>query len=238
MAAPANTRRRVLIIAGVVVAMLAIGAILAAVGRSGATRNEDTAVSPELAARPVVPSSAASGSDREQAGVPGGFARDEAGAVAAAIAYSAAPQRWLYFTDEEIRAAVAEIATPVAAPRLTEEVVTEVSRARDGLAAASGRVWWLVHPLAFEVTSITANEATVDVWTVTVLSAEEVAAPQTEWLTVTIELAWVDGDWRVDAIRDAPGPTPITGPGDQPWDAGPFDATLAGFTRIDGEPTR
>ena len=49
-------------------------------------------------------------------------------------------------------------------------------------------------------------------WTVTVLSAEDVAAPQSEWITVTIDLAWVDGDWRVDAVRDTPGPTPMSGP--------------------------
>ena len=67
------------------------------------------------------------------------------------------------------------------------------------------------------------------------LSAEGVAAPQTEWVTVTVDLAWVDGDWRVDAVRDTPGPTPQTGPKDQPWDAGPFDESLAGFTRMDGE---
>ena len=50
------------------------------------------------------------------------------------------------------------------------------------------------------------------------------------------DLSRIDGDWRVDGVRDTPGPTPITGPQDQPWDAEPFADSLEGFTRIDEEP--
>ncbi len=111
-----------------------------------------------------------------------------------------------------------------------------MSAARERLGTSPGRVWWLVRPLASRVESFRSHEASVAVWTVTVLSAEEVASPQTEWVTVTVDLAWVDSDWRVDGIRNRPGPTPMTGPNDQPWNAVPFDDALAGFTRLDGEP--
>ncbi|RMH80574.1 MAG: hypothetical protein D6683_05055 [Actinomyces sp.] len=158
--------------------------------------------------------------------------------MAAAVAYATASQRWLYFTDEEIRAAVGGIATPVAAARLADEVVAEVSMARDQLARASGRIWWLVRPLAWRVEHYGPHEARVSVWTITILSAAGVAAPQTEFLTVTLDLAWVDGDWRVDGVRNSPGPTPLAGPHDQPWDAEPFDRALDGFVRMDGEPVR
>jgi hypothetical protein len=167
-----------------------------------------------------------------------GFASGEKGAVAAAVAYATASQRWLYFTDDEIKAAIAEIATPIAAPRMAEDVIADVSMARDKLAQSSGRIWWLVRPLAWRVESYRGTEARVSVWTATILSAAGVAAPQSEFLTVTLDLAWVDGDWRVDGVRDTPGPTPITGPQDQPWDAVPFDRALDGFTRMDGEPVR
>ncbi|MEI2815855.1 MAG: hypothetical protein V9E99_05295 [Microthrixaceae bacterium] len=82
-----------------------------------------------------------------------GFARDENGAVAAAVAYATAPQRWLYLTDEEIAAAVTEIATPAAGPHLADEVVADVSAARERLVRSPGRVWWLVRPLAWRVES-------------------------------------------------------------------------------------
>ena len=232
MRSDSHSRIRLAVWVGVVAAMVLFGALLVAFGSPDRGKASDP---PADSARPPVPAGVA-GPVAEQAGLPAGFAHDRAGATAAAIAYATAPQRWLYFTDDEIVAAVNAIATPVAAPRLSEEVVTDVRSARDRLGESPGRVWWLVRPMAWRIESFTPDEASVSVWTVTVLSAEEVAAPQCEWVTVTVDLAWIDGDWRVDGVRDTPGPTPITGPGDQPWDAVPFDEALGGFTRMDGEP--
>ena len=234
MSAERGTRHRQLVVAGVVAATLLAGGLLTAIGRTDPV-GQPTAPETAGTARPAVPAGSV-GPTAEMSGVPVGFARDEQGAVAASIAYATAPQRWLYFTDEEIVAAVEEIATPVAAPRLADEVVAEVGVARERLGASPGRVWWLVRAMAWHVESFSRDEARIAVWTVTVLSAEDVAAPQSEWITVTTDLAWVDGDWRVDAVRDTPGPTPMSGPNDQPWDAAPFDDALAGFTRMDREP--
>jgi hypothetical protein len=164
--------------------------------------------------------------------------RDEAGAVEMAVGFAAAPQSWLYFDDREIAAAVAEVASPRAMADLTAETVAAVRAARDELAQSSGRVWWLVHPLAWRVESFSGTEATVAVWVVTLLSAAGVAMPQTEWVTDLVDLVWVDDGWRVDDSIERPGPTPLTGPGDRPWEAEPFDSALDGFTRLDGEPIR
>ena len=228
--------RRTAIIATVIVVALVAGVLLVRLGQ-GSRPSDDGNETPSAAEapRPTVPAGVA-GPAGDAAGVPVGFSADEPGAVAAAVAYATASQRWLYFTDEEIEAAIAEIATPVAAPRLAEDVVADVSMAREQLAQSSGRIWWLVRPLAWRVDDFRDTEARVSVWTVTILSAASVAAPQSEFLTVTLDLSWVDGDWRVDGVRDTPGPTPITGPHDQPWDAEPFDQALDGFTRMDGEP--
>lgn len=228
--------RRTAILATLVVVALVAGVLLLRFS-SGSPTGSDRSDSPlgAEAPRPTVAAGVA-GPAGDAAGVAVGFSADEPGAVAAAVAYATASQRWLYFTDEEIEAAIAAIATPVAAPRLAEDVVADVSMAREQLAQSSGRIWWLVRPLAWRVDDYRDADARVSVWTVTILSAAGVAAPQSEFLTVTLDLAWVDGDWRVDAVRDTPGPTPITGPHDQPWDAEPFDRTLDGFTRMDGEP--
>ena len=228
--------RSAAIIATVVVVALVAGVLLLRFSSDSPTGSDRSGTpSGAEAPRPTVAAGVA-GPAGDAAGVPVGFSSDEPGAVAAAVAYATAAQRWLYFTDEEIEAAIAEIATPVAAPRLAEGVVADVSMARDQLAQSSGPVWWLVRPLAWRVDDYRDTEARVSVWTVTILSAASVAAPQSEFLTVTLDLAWVDGDWRVDGVRDTPGPTPITGPHDQPWDAEPFDRALDGFTRMDGEP--
>lgn len=232
----APSRSRLLILAGVIATVFVVGALITN-GASDPLADSATLEAGAAApTRPVAPGTPLPAG--EAAGMPVGFAPGEHGAIVAAVAYATAPQRWLYFTDEEIRAAVDQIATPAAALRLADDIVAEVAIAREQLGASPGRVWWLVCPLAWEVEFHVDNEARVSVWVVTVLAAAEVAAPQSEWMTVTLDLTWVDGDWRVDAVRDAPGPTPIIGPKDRPWDAEPFDKTLSGFTRMDGEPVQ
>ena len=228
--------RRTAILAAVVVLVMVTGVVLVRFAQrptSDPGRSDAPVESGE--ARPTAPAND-SGPAGEAAGVPVGFGDDEPGAVAAALAYATASQRWLYFTDAEIEAAIAEIATPVAAPRLGEDVVADVTMARDQLTQSQGPVWWLVRPLAWRVEHFSDTEARVSVWTVTILSAAGVAAPQSEFVTVTLDLSRIDGDWRVGGVRDTAGPTPITGPQDQPWDAEPFADSLEGFTRIDEEP--
>lgn len=228
--------RRTAVLAALVVVTLVAGLLLLRLGSTDHSTSKGTD-SPPAASRPrPTVAAGASGPAGDAAGVPVGFASNKAGAISAAVTYSTAAQRWLYFTDDEIKAAIAEIATPAAAERLADDVVADVSMARGQLGQSEGRIWWLVRPLAWRVDDYRDTEARVSVWTVTILSAAGVAAPQSEFLTVTLDLSWVDGDWRVDGVRDTPGPTPITGPKDQPWDAEPFDHALDGFTRMDGEP--
>lgn len=161
-----------------------------------------------------------------------GFSRSEAGARAAAMSYATASQRWLYMSDAEIEAAIGAIAAPSASVRFADEVVGEIAVARDGLSASPGRVWWIVRPLATRVDAYTEQRARVSVWTVTVLSAADVALPQADWLTVTVDLEWHAGDWRVAAVDDEPGPTPMVGVRDEPWMPEAFDDALDGFERV------
>lgn len=223
-------RRRMIVLALIPVAMMIAGSLLLLTGRP------DGAESVAAPRSGIDGEAAAPASPAGDLPGPGSvrYPNDETGAAAAAVDYASAPQDWLYLDDDQIAAAVAEIASPSAVGRLTDEVLADVGAARTGLGASPGRVWWLVRPLAWRVEQVSVSEATVAVWVVTVLSAQEVAAPQAEWVTVTVELAWIDGTWRVDAVRDTPGPTPMVGPDDEPWQALHFDEALDGFTRIDG----
>lgn len=228
-----RNRRTALLLLGAAVSLAIIGGALVRIGvpagdSTDGPRRDQTAVT--AAAR------GDGASDGNVAGGPEEAGRDESGVVQAAVAYTAASQRWLYMTDDEVTQAVTGIATPESGDRLAHEVVEEVRTARDQLGLSPGRVWWLVHPLAWRVESFSRDEASVAVWTMTVLSAREVAVPQTAWMTVTVDLEWTGGAWRVDAVRDRPGPTPMTGPRDDPWESSPFDDALDGFTRLPGGP--
>lgn len=219
------------------VAAIAGAVILGFVGgmalADGSASSQPAPAAPSSADVPVEVARSAPGPTTARAGMPAGFAHDEAGARAAAMAHASASQRWLYLDDAGVEAAVAAIATPTAAPGLVREVLAEVRTARESLSTAAGRVWWVVRPLAVRVESYTPDRARIAVWSVTVLSAADVALPQSDWLTVTVELVWLDGDWRVDAVTDTAGPTPMVGPRDQPWQPEPFDDALAGFARVE-----
>jgi hypothetical protein len=165
-------------------------------------------------------------------------ARSEGGARAAAVAYATASQGWLHLADEDIDRSVRAVATEAAGPSLSRETVAELREAREALARSPGRVWWLVRPLASRVERFEATTARVVVWTVTVLSAADVALPQADWARVAVDLVWVDAGWRVQAVADTPGPTPAGGSRDRPWQAEPFDRALDGFVRAGAEAAR
>lgn len=162
--------------------------------------------------------------------------RTEDGARTAAIAFASASQDWLYLPDDQVDRAVRSIATTSAGPSLSRETVEEIRSARDALAKSPGRVWWLVRPLASRVERFDPLSARVVVWTVTVLSAADVALPQADWVRVAVDLQWERDSWRVQAVNDVPGPTPMTGTKDRPWQPEPFDDALRGFERVGSEP--
>lgn len=187
---------------------------------------------------PSSPSPAALDTPRPISGPAPGQDRSEQGARTTAIVLATASQDWLYMTDEQIDRSVRAIATASAGPSLSRETVADLRAARDALAKSPGRVWWLVRPLASRVERFDPASARVVVWTVTVLSAADVALPQADWVRVTVDLVWAEDSWRLNAINDVPGPTPMTGTKDRPWQAEPFDDALKGFERVSSEGRR
>jgi hypothetical protein len=235
MSAHRQRRRALLVGLGVFVAVLVSAALLMRVGEPGTTTAAESPASVSDTSATTRPSTAADAPARAPRTRP---AQDRDGAVAAALAYTAAPQAWLYMSDDEIRAAIAAIGAPVAADRIAGAVVDEVSTSRSELAEAAGPVWWIVHPLAWRVDRFQSTEATVSVWVLSLLSAADVAIPQTEWTTTTLDLEWTTDGWRIASVHDTPGPTPSIGPADQPWEPEPLDDALEGFTRISWDESR
>lgn len=155
----------------------------------------------------------------------------------AALEYASASQQWLYLEDDDIEVAIRRIASESAADSLVRETVGDISVAQDALVHAAGPVWWFVRPLASRVT-VTGERADASVWVVTVLSAADVALPQADWMTLDLELVWRGGRWLLESIDDQPGPTPMSGTRDEPWQPEPFDEALHGFERVGSEAER
>jgi len=199
--------------------------------RSGGSSGTDQPAATAPVASPTSPTAPPTDSEVDEVATP-----SEANASTAAVRVVAATQDWLYLSDEEVRAEVLAVATESAGPALADLTVEDVATARADLGLSAGPVWWVVHPLATRVAAFTPTAAEVEVWAVTVLAAVDVAAPQADWLTVTVDLAWSEGGWWVESIRDRPGPSPMLGARDQAWDAAPFTDALDGFDRLEGGP--
>ncbi len=213
------------LVAGAVVAAFALGAVTSRIGGAWPERAIDRQpVSAQAPERPV--------------GTTGEHQATEDGARAAAIAFATASQDWLYLSDEQVDRSVRAVAAQAAADALSRETVAELRAARDALRRSPGRVWWLVRPLASRVERFEPASARVVVWTVTVLSAADVAMPQAEWMRVAVELVWEQEAWRVQSVVEVPGPTPTTGNKDRPWQPEPFDTALDGFQRAGSPPGR
>jgi hypothetical protein len=158
--------------------------------------------------------------------------RTEASPASAAVSFVAASQDWLYQADSQVADDVRQRSAPKAAERLVDASLRDLVEPRRELASSSGTVWWIVRPLATRIDRSAQRAAEVRVWTVTVLSAPGVAVPQSQWTTAVVDLTRPDQRWLVERISYQPGPTPRTGPEDQPWDALALDRALEGYVRL------
>ena len=118
-------------------------------------------------------------------------------------------RRWRSRGEHEVAEAVAQIAAPQSVDARVAEGVAETRIAQEELAKADRPLWWWVDPLAWRLEAHSDAQASVAEWTTTVRTAHGVAVPQSTWMTVTVDLEWVESNWRVAAIGIArPDPDP------------------------------
>jgi hypothetical protein len=67
---------------------------------------------------------------------------------------------------------------------------------------------WTEVPLTARILEAGDRVARVEVWSVLVVASPDVGVPRQAWRTVTLDMAWEDGDWKVDGWVTTPGPTP------------------------------
>lgn len=161
-------------------------------------------------------------------GAPMGYRRDLDGARSAGISFARLNEALVLMSPEHAAAAWRAMAAEASTDQLVADVAARLSTLRERWPV--GSLTYRVAPLAVRVSETEAGQMEVAVWYVGVVAA--VGQPTyEEWVTDTYRLVWEDGDWRVAAFSDTPGPRPD--PGNQRVSAAPeMEARLAGFEAV------
>lgn len=197
----ASDRRRLVTVGGAAVVIGLITGFVFGSQRAEELRNDSPRTEVETGHHGAGPSGDADG-------VPVGFAHTEDGAVAAAVNFHLLSGR----EDLDLEA-MTKAMTMLAAPSWRSDAKAQAKTGYEYVVDTYGdgakvRTAVLSHHLA----SFTENKAVVELWTVTVLSGNRRPNAEQVWGIVTIELAWVDDDWRIEGIESSPGASPVNLP--------------------------
>jgi hypothetical protein len=177
------------------------------------------------------------GSSRLVANVPAGFARTEAGAIAAASAFVTTGQTLIDLDPLAAEAAVRQMATSSSADEQVRTALDDLRRMRDVLSDGAGPITFHQSAIAARVDRFDPTRTTVAVWSVGVLSRADVAPPQAGWRVSTFDLVWERDDWHVAAETVRPGPAPVVDDSTVPATSAQLSSALDGFEPLVGAPS-
>ncbi|GCB48002.1 hypothetical protein [Streptomyces sp. NL15-2K] len=213
-----SSSRSLITVVGVIVLLIAA---IAFANRGG----DDSSSADGAGSQPEAASTAASGEKPVQAkagGIPAGFARDEQGAESAAANYAvtlvsadilkptlrAEIVRQVFVADKQ--AALADKFNKA----YSKEFLSNIGLDENGNATAGNTYVSRTVPVGTKVTSYADTSATAEVWCTGLYgtAGTDSTNPVTsDWFTMTLQLRWVDGDWKVDSFSQKDGPAPVPG---------------------------
>ncbi|MER7055399.1 hypothetical protein [Streptomyces sp. NPDC000351] len=207
-----SSSRSLVTVVGVVVLLLAAIAF--------ANRGGDDSASPDdgAADKPKASSTAPSGTQPVKAG----FAHDQQGAQSAAANYAVA----LGSADMFDKAKRDPILQAIIVPSRVADFETTLDKAyspgfnknvglnEDGSTPKGYTFVSRTSPIGTKLTEGSADNATVEVWCSGLLglAGQNSTAPVTSsWFTITMDLEWINGDWKIVTHSQKDGPAPIPG---------------------------
>ncbi|MEU1698392.1 hypothetical protein [Streptomyces pseudogriseolus] len=214
-----SSSRSLVTVVGVVV--LLIAAIAFANRGDGDSDGEEGADSPKAAATaPSGEKPVSAGA----AGIPAGFAHDRQGAESAAANYAVALGSAEMFNKAQRDPILQSIIVPARVAdfeaRLdqayTPEFNKNVGLKEDGTTPQGLTFVSRTTPIGTKVIESSSDTATVEVWCSGLLglAGESSTNPVTNsWFTISMQLEWTDGDWKIVTHSQKDGPTPV--PGDE-----------------------
>lgn len=148
-----------------------------------------------------------------------GYPDTKDGAVAAAANFVAAYGSDAMMTADSRHKLVKAIADPAIEPTLQQKLDQAFALAAQGFGldkngdAPTGQTFVSrAVPFGTTVTDYSTTKATVAVWInmIAGTAGQGSTHPVSEtWATVTLNLTWVDGDWKWSSFNQAEGPTPV-----------------------------
>ncbi|MFD8061184.1 hypothetical protein ACFXA0_17900 [Streptomyces cyaneofuscatus] len=219
---PVRNSRSLVTITGVVVLLIAAIAFANRGGTSNddsaspGTRNPGTAGSAPTAATGTKPVQGKNGT------IASGFAQDEQGAQSAAANYAVALGSAEMFDAESRRGIIEATHDPAVAQGLQDNLDKAYSPAfyknvglnDDGSTPTGLTFVSRTVPVGTKVVKMETETATVEVWCTGLvgMAGQGSTKPVTEtWFTISQELKWVGGDWKISSSSQAEGPTPVNG---------------------------
>ncbi|MGW1005343.1 hypothetical protein [Streptomyces sp. NPDC002520] len=213
-----SSSRGLITVVGVVVLLIAAIAF-ANRGDSSADGSTDKGQQPKSS------STAASGSrpvETKSGGIPSGFAHTEGGAQSAAANYSVVlvsadilkPARRNEIVRQVFVANQQASLTDKFDKAYSRQFLSSIGLDANGNAAAGQTYVSRTAPIGTKTTSYSGTAATVEVWCTGVFgtAGDRSTNPVTsDWFTLTLQLSWSDGDWKVDSFSQKDGPAPVPG---------------------------
>ncbi|MCX5362500.1 hypothetical protein OG864_27780 [Streptomyces sp. NBC_00124] len=206
-----SSSRSLVTVVGVVVLLIAAIAF--------ANRGEDDSASKTGPSdKPEVASTAASGTKP----VTAGFAHDAQGAQSAAANYAVALGSAEMFDKAKRNAILQAIITPSRVSQFeatldkayTPAFNKAVGLNEDGSTPNGYTFVSRTSPIGTKTTRSSADDTTVEVWCSGLLglAGENSTNPVTStWFTITMQLQWTDGDWKIVTHSQKDGPAPVPG---------------------------
>lgn len=144
-------------------------------------------------------------------GVPHGWRHDAEGARAAALAAVSLTGDIAtagFITRSDIIDSIATAGYGPTLASLSSSQLLDLSVELGDVGVSPSDLVWSEIPLTARIVTADDHRAVVAVWAVLVVGVPGVGAPRQAWRTVTVEVAWERGDWRVDGWDTQSGPTP------------------------------
>ncbi|MFI8999033.1 hypothetical protein [Streptomyces sp. NPDC053542] len=211
--------RNLVTIVGVVVLLIAAIAFANRGGDPSAS-NSSNPTSGAPAAQPTAPTGEQPVSGKKGS-VPSGFPKTEQGAQSAAANYSVALAGDGMYDSEERDAIVDAVYTPSTAAARKESLrkvyadpkfLGRIGLKADGSAPDGMTFVSRVNPVGTKIEKFDGSTAKVAVWYSSLfgLAGEGSENPVAEsWYTTTMQLRWVEGDWKIADLTQKKGPAPV-----------------------------